>query len=73
MMDYRKFNNYWKALHACHTNIINLAKELEQRKTEENPKMESFIAEQLRKEFQRMDDLYQTVRQVEEYDILTLN
>ncbi len=68
-MDYQKFNTYWKALNACHNNFINLAKEMEQRRKAGDSDMEAFITDQLQKEFRRMDDLYQTLRHIEENDI----
>ncbi|MBR1528080.1 MAG: hypothetical protein IJ642_02110 [Oscillospiraceae bacterium] len=68
-MNYGKFNDYWKALNACHNNVINLTKEREQRRKEENSDMEAFIEDQLQKEFRRMDDLYHTLRHIEENDI----
>ena len=49
--------------------FINLAKEMEQRRKAGDSDMEAFITDQLQKEFRRMDDLYQTLRHIEENDI----
>ncbi|MBE6875288.1 MAG: hypothetical protein E7496_00925 [Ruminococcus sp.] len=68
-MNYTKFKDYWKALNACHNNLLNLTSEREQRRKEGNTDMETFIEDQLQKEFRRMDDLYHTLRHIEENDI----
>ncbi len=68
-MNHLKFKDYWKALNACHNNVLNLTLEREQRRRDGDSDMEAFIEEQLQKEFRRMDDLYQTLRHIEETDI----
>ena len=68
-MNYGKFTDYWKALNACHNNLLNLTAERDQRKKAGDSDMQAFIEDQLQKEFRRMDDLYQTLRHIEENDI----